>query len=361
MPTALVIGGGPAGCVAAVALARAGWGVTLVEQKPFPRDKVCGECLSTTAVGVLRRLDLAARLEPQAVRFTAALLHPRTGRSLRLPLPHEMWGISRHAMDLALVEAAAEAGVTLLQPARCTAVRPGTASSPPAVDVTRLPTREVTTLTADAVLTADGTGTTAGTAGRPTGDFGLKAHFRLAELESTAIHLFGVEGSYGGVAAVEGGRFNLAFSVPAKRLKAVRGDLDALFQQLCSENNHLAAAMKLAERTGDWHACPLPRFAPPSAWPAGVWPVGNAAAALEPIAGEGMGLAMRSAELAATYLAAGRSPAELHAAYVRLWRRKRLLTRVAALLLSRRRSAWLALPLLRVPGLGRLGLRAVGK
>ncbi len=43
---ALVIGGGPAGAVSALLLARAGWNVAVVEKERFPRGKVCGEFIS---------------------------------------------------------------------------------------------------------------------------------------------------------------------------------------------------------------------------------------------------------------------------------------------------------------------------
>ncbi|MGD1277536.1 MAG: FAD-dependent oxidoreductase [Tepidisphaeraceae bacterium] len=37
-----IIGAGPAGCAAAIALRRLGRAVLLIEQQRFPRDKVCG-------------------------------------------------------------------------------------------------------------------------------------------------------------------------------------------------------------------------------------------------------------------------------------------------------------------------------
>ena len=60
-----------------------------------------------------------------------------------------------------------------------------------------------------------------------------------------------------------------------------------------------------AQRDSEWLASPLPRFAFARPWPGGIIPLGNAAAAIEPVGGEGMGLAMRSAEMAATMLLAG--------------------------------------------------------
>ena len=113
-----------------------------------------------------------------------------------------------------------------------------------------------------------------------------------------------MRGSYGGLAAIEGDRWNAAFSVPAARLKQHRGDVDALFAEIARENPMLAARLAPRERVGEWLASPLPRFSVRRTWPPAVIPVGNAAAALEPIGGEGMGLAMRSAELAAQMLRA---------------------------------------------------------
>ncbi|MGA0217551.1 MAG: NAD(P)/FAD-dependent oxidoreductase, partial [Ilumatobacteraceae bacterium] len=50
----LVVGGGPAGSAAAIELARAGKSVTIVDKSTFPRDKCCGDGLTTLA---LRELE----------------------------------------------------------------------------------------------------------------------------------------------------------------------------------------------------------------------------------------------------------------------------------------------------------------
>src|SRR5437773_11996004 len=71
---ALIIGGGPAGATAAILLAEAGWSVALVEQKQFPRRKVCGEYLSATNWPLLSRLGIGeafAEMAGPPVRETA--------------------------------------------------------------------------------------------------------------------------------------------------------------------------------------------------------------------------------------------------------------------------------------------------
>src|SRR3954452_13866214 len=108
---ATVIGAGPAGSAAALLLARQGWDVTLIEQHRFPRDKDCGECLSALGIDVLRRaglVDRIALLEPVVLRRT--VLHAPDGARVELPLPRPMWGVSRRALDSALLDGAREAG-----------------------------------------------------------------------------------------------------------------------------------------------------------------------------------------------------------------------------------------------------------
>ena len=106
----LVVGAGPAGAVAARAVARLGATVTLVDRSGFPRRKVCGGCLSRGAMDVLSSEglgDIPARLGAPPVRA----LHLHAGvRRARLPLP-EGRAVSRTALDEALVRDAVAQGV----------------------------------------------------------------------------------------------------------------------------------------------------------------------------------------------------------------------------------------------------------
>src|SRR5262249_42192724 len=95
----------------------------------------------------------------------------------------------------------------------------------------------------------------------------------------------------------------------------------------------LKIRFKHAKRVGDWLASPLPRFSVRNDWPANVIPIGNAAAALEPIGGEGMGLAMASAEIAAHSLIESRE-CELNHRFRDLWNVRSKAGRAVARILS---------------------------
>jgi flavin-dependent dehydrogenase len=363
MLDALIIGGGPAGAVAAIELAGRGRSVVLVEQRRFPRDKVCGECLSSLGISVLQRLGVATsvgHLRPRELR--RATLYAPNGRSCELDLPQPMWGISRQALDAALLTAARDAGAQIFQPARCEGIHGGT---PPCAMVRDLSDNSTQRLQARCIVVADGKGMVAQ---RPklTGDLGVKATFENVQVPADAIELFGLRGHYGGLAPIEDG-WNAAFSVPAARVAQFGRDLDALMKTAIAQNVALARRLSGAARTGPWLVSPLPRFGVQATWPQGVVLIGNAAAALEPIGGEGMGLAMRSAEIAAAAVdAAWRSGApvgsELPGRFHRLWDRRRFFCRALAMAMSQPTAARLTVMLGSAgAGLPRLALGAMGK
>lgn len=366
----LVIGGGPAGATAAYLLAINGLDVTLAEAAAFPRDKVCGECLSDLGWRTLCNIGLDAALRPlDPVPLRHASLIAASGHAARIRLPHPMRGITRRAMDAALLDAARDAGVTLWQPARVVRVEPG---EQPRVTV-RLNGNEIDN-EFDLVLLADGKGTLPGAAPapppRPTGDLGAKAHFAGlgGVADRSGIALFGVLGHYVGVAPVSDGDggviWNIAMNVPARKVREVGGDFDTLFRQMRAPNPRLDQAFAGAQRVRPWLASPLPRFAPrpPARWPTGVIPVGNAAAALEPVGGEGMGLAIASAALAAKAIMNDIPRAALHRQYAALWRVRRAACRAAAMALSHPTAGRVAVSLANAaPVLGAIGLTFVGK
>src|SRR5579872_2397798 len=73
-----IVGGGPAGCSAAITLAAQGATVVLFESKTYPHHKVCGEFLSPECRGELDQLGLTASIQA---------LHPISIEAVRIVAP----------------------------------------------------------------------------------------------------------------------------------------------------------------------------------------------------------------------------------------------------------------------------------
>lgn len=352
----IVIGGGPAGSLAATLLARRGVTVMLIEQHRFPRDKVCGECLSALGREVLRRHGLEHALLADGRELTTARLFSRSS-DVTLSLPRPMLGLSRARLDAALLDSATAAGAIVCQPAR--AERVDDRDTAASVAVRCLTSNTVGEHTADYALIADGRAKLTANRPLPTGELGVKAHFADVGADPAAITLYGGIGCYGGVAPIEGDRWNVAFSLPRDAVAAVGGDLDAWWQSALRASPAMRLHFQSAQRLGPWLACPLPRHSPMTEWPARLIPVGAAACAIEPVGGEGMGTALRSAELAAEALL-NETTGRLADQYAALWARRGPLCKLGGRLLAD--ADWSdALSLAAPPMLGRAALWLVGK
>ncbi len=103
-----VLGGGPAGAMAALTLARGGRACALLERNPEATDKVCGEFLSPEAVARLDRLGFPWA-EADAVAIRRLRLESR-GRSVCASLPFEGRSVRRSLLDPWLLRQAEKAG-----------------------------------------------------------------------------------------------------------------------------------------------------------------------------------------------------------------------------------------------------------
>jgi geranylgeranyl reductase family protein len=84
----LIVGAGPAGTAAATLLARSGRSVVVVDKADFPRDKCCGDGLTTLALRMLEKIDFDPGVVASWQNVDSAWLRSPSGREVELPLPH---------------------------------------------------------------------------------------------------------------------------------------------------------------------------------------------------------------------------------------------------------------------------------
>ncbi|MGZ4727362.1 MAG: NAD(P)/FAD-dependent oxidoreductase [Acidimicrobiales bacterium] len=124
-----IIGAGPAGCAAAITLARRGLDVTVFDKATFPRDKFCGDGLTVGALRLLEDLGLDPVDVPSWHPVTDVWVRSPGGRDVRFPLPlgPGLFAVvaRRRELDAALVALARQAGVTVCEGHRLVGAQQG--------------------------------------------------------------------------------------------------------------------------------------------------------------------------------------------------------------------------------------------
>lgn len=338
LPTIAIIGAGPAGSAAGFHLASAGFPVTILEARPFPRSKVCGEFISPAATHLLEAI-----LPPDALRAAGArrvdsfvLQLGERERTLRMPSP--AWALSRRTLDDLMLDRARDAGATVLQPAPVVRVDHPNPDAPTADAACTIHLASGEARHADLILHADGHGRFCPSPPTPVarGLIALKCHFTPA-VPITGVTIRSAPGGYVGTVQIEPGddqpsHATIALIARTRLLADHANNLDALVGSLWP-------AWDLARRTSDWLTCGVARSGyQPSGHPR-AFRLGNAAAAVDPVGGEGIGLGLWSGTALAELLIRASPPLDRPALtaishqYATLYRR-RLVTRRPACLLA---------------------------
>lgn len=113
----LIIGAGPSGTACAATLHRLGHDVVVVDKATFPRDKCCGDGLTTNALRILEELEFDPSRVADWQTCSDVEMRSFSGRKIDLPLPTiggQFAAIAPRAqLDHALVEHCRDLGITI--------------------------------------------------------------------------------------------------------------------------------------------------------------------------------------------------------------------------------------------------------
>ena len=336
-----IAGAGPAGTSAAIQLALKGARVLLIEEKKFPRPKLCGEFISPECLAHFKRLGVLDQMTGAGgASLSETVFYSRKGNNVAVP---SEWfksgaralGLSRSEMDYKLLERAKSAGVMVLEEAHAALLIQERGQ----VCGVRVKTRDVAgDIVSDypALVTIDATGRVRALTRqvdrqmdrrmdrlmdhrmdrrmdqcraaqkeptRPT-LVAFKAHLENARVADGACEIYFYPGGYGGLSGVEGGLSNLCFIVSAEDVRRHGSDPEIVLREIVMKNARAAHTLAGARARTQWLSVSLDSFGRKDPCPAsGLLTVGDAAAFIDPFTGSGMLMALESGLVAADIIA----------------------------------------------------------
>lgn len=118
----IIVGGGLAGCIGAIHLAKKGIQVQLIEKKAFPFHKFCGEYLSKEVIPYVESLGISLQ-KLGAKEISTFSLSSHTGKYATTKLPLGGFGIRRYSLDHHLINLAQDLGVEVIEEKEVRSIR----------------------------------------------------------------------------------------------------------------------------------------------------------------------------------------------------------------------------------------------
>ena len=311
---ALIVGAGPAGSVTALVLARAGVRVRIIDRERFPRPKLCGDTLNPGSLSILDALDAAsdcvgARRLGSAVRGASRPILGMTvtgpgGVRVTADYPDDLRGaaITRHDLDVMLLEAAVAAGASFEEGVRAGALEWGNDR----VTGVRVASRaRMAVLPAGVVVAADGRASKLASAARLSSlpvrprRWAFGAYFSgVAGMEPRGEMHVRRDG-YIGVAPLPGGVTNLCVVRELGDLRVRRQDgqntvdeairSESVLRERFTEAKQVSPVVSLGPLAVNSRGAGVP----------GLLLAGDAAGFIDPMTGDGLRFALRGGILAA--------------------------------------------------------------
>lgn len=317
----IIAGGGLAGLIAAIRLARNGFDCTLIEKKAYPFHRVCGEYISNETADFLKREELYPK-EFNPPQITHLQLSSVNGKSTITPLGLGGFGVSRFTFDNYLFSLGKKVGVNFLLNTEVESIQCSENFTVSAAG------KE---LSAEIVIGAFGKRSrldiqlSRSFIKKRSPYVGIKYHAKTNHPDAIiALHNF--RGGYCGISNVEDGKTNICYLTHRDKLKQFSG-IDALEKNVLFENPHLKKIFSEAEFLFQKPEV-INEISFETKEP--VWNhilmTGDAAGMITPLCGNGMAMAIHSAKILSDLIIEhgnnkDLSNQTLEQTYTKLWRK----------------------------------------
>ncbi len=291
----LIIGGGLAGLASAIHLSQAGLEVVLIEKKDYPQNKVCGEYISNEILPYLQSLGVnPLQLKPKNI--THFQLSAPSGKSIQRPLDLGGFSVRRYTLDNFLYQHALQSNTEIH-------LHTTVENLQFKGDFFEVKTTKGETFEAKVVIGGYGKRSLIDKKlERPFFQdrayyIGVKQYFQMPFPDDlVALHNF--EGGYCGVSKVENDWVNVAYLTTKQSLQQY-GTIEALQQKALSQNPFLKEIFENGKPLFDKpFVISNVSFQPKNRVCDHILMCGDAAGMISPLCGNGMAMAIHSANIA---------------------------------------------------------------
>ena len=290
----IIIGGGLAGLTSAIDLSQNNFKVLLIEKNDFPKHKVCGEYVSNEVLPYLEYLGFNP-FEFGAKRITNFELTTHNNKTIQTELPLGGFGMSRYEMDFQLYQLALKQKVTVLKDTVINVIFEN--------DVFSVQTKSGQSFTSKITMGAFGKRSNLDTTlqrsfiTKKSPYLGVKIHMS-GNFPENKVALHNFKGGYCGVSKVENDHINLCYITNYEAFKRYK-DIDAFQNEVLFKNLVLK---ELFQNSNIEFDKPLTisqiSFETKNPIENHMIMCGDSAGMIHPLCGNGMAMAIRSAQLA---------------------------------------------------------------
>lgn len=290
----LIIGGGLAGLSSAIHLAKHNFSVVVIEKNSYPKHKVCGEYISNEVIPYLNYLDIGV-FDLGAKKISKFELTTTKNKQIKVNLGLGGFGISRFCLDEAMAKKAVENGVQIIEDN--------------VIDIKFINDEFfVTTKTNQKFISKIAIGAFGKRSNldvelhrtfikKKSPYLAVKTHVK-GDFPDDLVALHNFQGGYCGVSKVEDGNINVCYITNFEAFKKHK-DIETFQKKVLFKNNKLKA---IFENTEPVFKTPLTisqiSFETKQPVENHVIMCGDTAGMIHPLCGNGMSMAIRSAQIA---------------------------------------------------------------